>query len=354
MSTARQAPTMVRVDVQELTGYLIALYRYAGTSPAHARIIARSQVEADLRGVTTHGSRLAPGYVAKLRAGALNPRPRMTVLADSAAALALDADRAPGPVAACTAIDAAMRRARTAGVAVVTARNAGHAGALGVYTARAAQRGLIGLLAAQTSAASVALRGGTRPLLGNCALSIAVPGPNQREPVLLDMALGALSWGAVKQRRADHRLLPADGALDVHGAATRDPHRAAMLLSFGGLRGQALAIVVELLAGALTGSSPLPSDMEGRGLLCLAICPDHLALGDRLPAGVATLAHAVRGHTSSATTRMPGDRSWAQRATSLTDGIILDRADVQALITAGHPATPAPPSWSRTTAAART
>ncbi|MFD8563389.1 Ldh family oxidoreductase [Streptosporangium canum] len=345
---------MVAVDARELTGYLTALYRQAGTSRADGSIIARSQVEADMRGITTHGSRLAPGYVAKLRRGVLNPRPQMTVLADGGAALALDADRAPGPVAAHTAMGACVRRARTQGVAVVTVRQAGHAGALGVYTSWAARRGVISVLIAQTSAASIALRGATRPLLGNCALSIAVPGPQPREPVLVDMALGALSWGAVKHLRAHHAPLPEDCALDRHGAPTRDPQRAAALLPFGGVRGQALAIIVELLAGALTGSAPLPQGAEGRGLLCLAICPDRLGLGDQLPAGVTAVAEAVRGPTQPDAARMPGDRGWAQRAASAAGGIALDRTDVQALIAAGHPTTSAPASWRRAAAPADT
>lgn len=334
----------VRVDPAELTGYLTALYQDAGTSPRIGRIIAHAQVEADLRGITSHGSRLAPGYAAKLRHGALNPRPRMVVVTDGGAAVSIDADHAPGPVAAHAAMSTCVRRARTFGAAAVTVCQAGHAGALGIYATLAAWRGMVGVLIGQTSAASVALHGDSQPLLGNTALSVAVPGADWREPVLVDMAMGALSWGAVNQHRAHQDLLPENCALDQHGASTRDPEQAAVLLPFGGIRGQALAIVAELLAGALTGSGALPRGHDGRGLLCLAISPRHLGVGDRLPASVEQVARAVRDRHVP-TGRMPGDRSWAQRAASLTGGITLDVRDVHALIAAGQPGTPAPASW---------
>ncbi|MFG2333414.1 Ldh family oxidoreductase [Streptomyces sp. NPDC048604] len=343
---------VTRIPAAELTDYLERLYQAVGMAPADSRTMAEAHVEADLRGIPGHGSRLAPNYLAKLRSGRLNPRSRMTVLAESAGCLTLDGDLAPGPLAAARAVRGAVERARRAGVGLVTVRGSGHAGALGVHVTRAARQGLIGVLAAQTSSASVALHGGTgQPVLGNSALSIAVPGPEPEQPVLLDMATAAMSWGAVHQHARTGRLLPEGCALDRDGNQVRDPTEAAALLP-GGARGQGLAILLELLVGTLTGSSPLPAGQEGRGLLCLAIDPAHLGIAPQLVAGVQEVGHTVRAPGGA---RMPGDRAWAQRADAVAHGISLDEADLRALVEAGRPAVPAPAGWAiHPTTSART
>ncbi|MGW1769416.1 Ldh family oxidoreductase [Streptomyces sp. NPDC002073] len=304
--------------------------------------MARAHVEADLRGITGHGSRLAPNYLSKIRSGLLNPRPKITVLGDSPACRALDGDMAPGPVAARHAVGAAVVRARRSGAAVATVRNTGHAGALGVYVTWAARHGLIALLAAQTSAASVALHGGTgQPVLGNTALAIAVPGTDPQEPVLLDMAAGAMSWGGVHRRAATGRPLPPGSALDAKGRPVLDPAGAAALLP-AGERGQALAIVLELLVGSLTASNPLPVGSEGRGLLCLAVDPRRFGVAAHLAAGVEAVAAQVRAEGA----RMPGDRAWASRTRFKTTGIGLDEDDMQALIAAGEGHAAVPAAWA--------
>jgi LDH2 family malate/lactate/ureidoglycolate dehydrogenase len=329
-----------RIPAGALARYLAGLYRAAGMTGQGSAAMAADQIEADLRGITSHGSRLAPGYLAKLRAGRLNPRPHLGVLADDAGCLALDADLAPGPLAARAAVHAAVIRARGHGVGLVTVRGAGHAGALGVYASRVARRGLIGFVAAQTSSASLALHGGTRAVLGNSAVAIAIPTAARGRPVLLDTAAAAMSWGRVGQAARAGQLLPPGCALDRHGNATTDPAQAVALLPAGG-RGQALAIVTELLVGPLTASSPLPAGQDGRGLLCLAISPAHLRVAEHLSAGVQQVAYAVRGVGGA---RMPGDRAWAHRAESTTRGIPLGEEEVCALLTAAESSVRTPPA----------
>ncbi|MFE4829863.1 Ldh family oxidoreductase [Streptomyces sp. NPDC056672] len=325
----------------ELTSYLERLYRAAGMSLGGSRTMAEAHVEADLRGIPGHGSRLVPGYLAKLASRALNPRPRMRVLHTSAGCLALEGDLAPGPLAARAAVSAAVLRARQHGTGLVTVSGAGHAGALGVHLTRAARLGLITVLAAQTSSASVALHGGTgRPVLGNSALAIAVPGPDSDEPVVVDMAMGSMSWGSLHARAG--RPLPPGSAVGRDGRQVSDPAEAVALLPGGGVRGQALAVIVELLVGSLTAGSPLPEGREGRGLLCLALAPSRLGAAAALPSGVRAVSAAVREDGG----RMPGDRAWAHRSDATAHGIPMDDDTLRALVDAGRPAVPAPARWT--------
>lgn len=306
--------------------------------------MADCHVEADRCGIPGHGSRLAPDYLDKLRTGHLNPRPLIRTVHEQDAILVVDVDLAPGPVAARLAVDAAILRARRRGVAAVTVRRAGHVGALGIPAARLARRGLVGIVAAQASAPSVALHGGTgTPVLGSSALAVAVPSPDRQRPVLVDLAAAAVSWGRLHQLGRAGQALPAGSALDADGVPVHDPTLAAVLLP-AGERGQGLAIVLELLVGALTGSAPLPTGNDGRGLLVVAIDPRRLGVAASLAPGVAAVARAVREQGA----RMPGDRAWSHRDRAWQDGIHLDSADRTALVDAGRRANVrAPHGWIR-------
>lgn len=263
----------------------------------------------------------------------------MTALRTAGACLVLDAGLTPGPLAARHAVEASMRLARRYGTGLVIVRRAGHAGALGTAATRAASEGLVSVLAAPASSASVALLGGTgTALLGNSALAVAVPAPGQ--PVVLDIAASSSSWGRVHQRARTGQDLPAGCALDASGQPARDPREAAVLLP-AGERGQAAAIVLQLLLGALAGTAPLPDGTEGRGLLSLVIDPALLGV-----AGVAAIADEISRAVRRQGARMPGDRASAHRAAALLDGIDLTDGDLTALIAAGHPDVPAPPEWT--------
>lgn len=333
---------MTRIPARELGRFLTGLYRSAGMSPRAAAGVAAAQVEADLRGLTGHGSRLAPSYLRKLRSGELNPRPRIRVETERGVCVALlHGDRAPGPLAAGIAVRTAVRGCREHGVGLVAARGVGHAGAVGVFASRAARHGLIGIVAAQTSAASVALSGGTGlPVLGNSAVAVAVPGPDPRRPVLLDMAAAALSWGSVHQLGRHGQPLPPGVALDRHGHPAIRAGDAAVLLADGG-RGQAFALLTEILVAVVTGS-PLPrTGQDERGLVCLVIDPGRVTPGDDPAAGIARLAHTVRGQGS----RLPGDRAWAHRTTAAASGLALADLDVCALLGAHRTQSWLPPAF---------
>ncbi|MFE3629460.1 Ldh family oxidoreductase [Streptomyces goshikiensis] len=333
------------VPAAELFSYLMRLFKAAGMNRSGARTLAGALVEADLRGIPGHGSRLAPGLAAKLRDGRLNARPVVTTLRRGTSVVALDADLAPGPVAARHAVAAATHLARRTGTALVTVRRTGHVGALAVPAAQLARRGLVALVAAQTSARSVAVLGGPgTALLGNPALAVAVPAATGQPAALIDLAAASMSWGRLHQHATTQRPLPPGAALDADGHPTTDPARAAVLLP-AGPRAQGLAIVLELLVGALTGSHALPDGQEGRGLLCLAIDPAGLGTSDHLAAAVTELAAELTEHGA----RLPGRRAFDHRTRSATHGVPLDHTDLKRLITAGAPGVRPPHTWTSPT-----
>jgi len=333
---------VTQVAPAALADYLERLYGAAGMSGNAARTMAAAHVEADLRGIPGHGCRLAPVYLAKLRDGRLNPRPLMTARHDTGPCLVMDADLAPGPVAARGAVEASVDRARRHGAGLVVVHRAGHAGALGIPASHVAGQGLVSVLAAPASSASIALLGGTgMPLLGSSALAIAVPGSVPGQPVVLDMAAASTSWGSVHQRARAGLDLPDGCALDATRQPTRDPREAAVLLP-AGERAQAAAIVLQVLLSML-GDTALPDGAEGRILMSLAIDPARLGL-----TAAAATTDAISGAVRGNGTRMPGDRAWAHRSSALRNGIDMDDGDLATLIAAGHPDIPAPPELTHT------
>jgi LDH2 family malate/lactate/ureidoglycolate dehydrogenase len=325
-----------------LADYLERLYRATGMSGDAARTMAAAHVEADLRGIPGHGSRLAPAYLAKLRDGRLSPQPEMTVRHDTGTCLIVDADLAPGPVAARRATEASAERARRHGAGLVIVHRAGHVGALGIAASQVAGQGLAVVVAAPASSASVAVLGGTgTPLLGSSAIAVAVPGSVPGQPVILDMAAASTSWGRVHERARAGLDLAEGIALDAMGQPTRDPSKAAVILP-SGERAQAAAIVMQVLLSVLGGAAPLPGGTEGRLLLSLAIDPGRLGI----TAGAAVV-DAISGTVRGNGARMPGDRAWAHRASALRNGVEVADSDLDALIAAGHPDTPAPPEFTR-------
>jgi LDH2 family malate/lactate/ureidoglycolate dehydrogenase len=316
----------VLVTPEALSATVTALYVRAGMPRAHARHVASLQTATDMLGNQTHGTRLAPGYVAKLIDGRLNPRPKVAIRGRSKAAIGFDADRALGPVAASVAMGLAVRTARDAGVAMVSVTNAGHFGAIGMYALSATEAGMVGLAACHTGSPCVAPFGSDQAVLGNSPFAVAIP-TGDSMPVVLDMAVGAMSWGRIAAHGRQGEPIDEDVALDALGRATRRPSEAATLLPFGGAKGGGLAIAVEMLVGIVSRMDPQESSSEGRSGLFCAIDPSAFGVSpSRATSYVNDLADQVRRARprDSQHVRVPGDAKWSARRSASARGLALD------------------------------
>lgn len=246
-----------RIDHRELEAFARTALVEAGVTEMHADRIADALVRADLRGVDSHGlARLEP-YVRKFLAGGFNPDPDIRVQLVGDAAVLVDADDGPGQSAAVTAIDEAMQLADASGVGIGAVTNSNHFGTAAYYTERASRAGFIGM--AMTNVGSdVVPYGGVSPFLGTNPLSFSIP-TDRDYPITLDMATSVVAMGKIDHASEEGEPLPEGWAVDVTGAPTTDPQRAAALLPVGGPKGYGLAIVVDALCGLLTGAGPSPT-----------------------------------------------------------------------------------------------
>jgi LDH2 family malate/lactate/ureidoglycolate dehydrogenase len=197
-----------------------------------------------------------PHYIRRLKAGAVNPRPDITVNQTAPATALVDGDNAMGHLVMSRAAESAIALAREAGVAWVGATRSNHASTAGIYAEMPVHHGMIGIYAAVANANHMAVWGGAEFLLGTNPLGIGVP--SGAGPLVLDMATTVVSYGTVKKYAMEGRTMPEGWFVNaVTGEPLTDPKRSSegVLLPIGGYKGAGLAIMLGLLAGVLNGAA---------------------------------------------------------------------------------------------------
>jgi ureidoglycolate dehydrogenase (NAD+) len=240
-----------RVAPAALRAWALALLESAGLAAEAAATVAASLVEADLRGVDSHGVARLPVYVERLRAGLLNGTPRPRVLRSDGALALVDGDQGPGQVAGVFASELSVTLARRHGAGAVAVRRSGHYGAAAYYVMRPARDGLVALTTTNSEPYVVPF-GGRRWALGTNPVALAAP---IRDGVfVLDMATSQVAANRVFNARDEGRPIPDGWAVDEHGASTTDPNEAYAVVPLGGYKGYVLAVMVEILSGVLAGA----------------------------------------------------------------------------------------------------
>jgi len=226
-----------------------------GCDAANADALTRTVVAAERDGSKSHGLFRVPGYVASLRSGKVNGRADPNPVKVTPAFIRVDGDRGYTPLAIERGVPALAEAAAEAGIAAMTIASTYHFAALWHEVESIAARGLVGV-ACVSSPAVVAPFGGAEPIFGTNPIAFAWPRPGQR-PVVYDMATAAMAQGEVQIAARDGRTVSAGTGLDAQGEPTDDPQAIldGVQLPFGGHKGSAMALMVELLAAGATGES---------------------------------------------------------------------------------------------------
>ncbi len=313
----------------------------SGVPGPDAALVAESLVQADLWGHGSHGLLRLPWYAARLRSGAMRAVTDPAVLADTGALVLLDGRDGVGQVLADRARALATERARRHGVGVVGVRHSNHFGTAMWFTRRAAREGLVAVLTTNASPA-MAPWGGREKRLGTNPWSIAAPGPDGRV-LALDIANTAVARGKIHLARSRGEPIPDSWALTADGAPTTDPAEGVLgvVLPMAGHKGYAIAFMIDVLSGALTGSAVAtgvsgpdrPGARSGCGHLFLALDPD--AFGDRagFDARVRQLVEEVTSvplAPGADAVRTPGEVEDRAEAANLAAGGVVLARDVRA------------------------
>ena len=244
-----------RVPSAELRGLCAAIFERCGMLSEDASLVADSLVGADLAGTHSHGVMRVPEYARKLTVGGVDPRGHPSVVRDTGAALVVDGGNSMGQIGAAFAMDRAIERAKTTGVAAVAIRGSNHCGALGFFASRALPHDQIGL-ATTNALPTMAPFGGAERILGINPLAVAVPA-DREPPIVYDAAFSASSHGKIRIHQQKGISLPDGWALDEQGRSTNDPAAAidGLLQPIGGFKGAGLAMVMGVLSSMLSGAA---------------------------------------------------------------------------------------------------
>jgi len=241
----------------------------AGVDEDTARAVVDHMVAADRWGRPTHGLSVRFESILRQAEQGVGARP-VQVVADRGTSVLVDANNGFGYAAGARCTDLLVERVRQHGLGAVALKNTGHTGMLGYYADRGARADVVTLGFAHCRP-MVAPFGGKTALLGTNPLTFGLPA--EPHPILVDMGTSAVSNGTVMVCRQEGKSLPEGCALDADGNPTVDPDAVGQgcLLPFGGHRGGALAVAIQLLAGALTGAGVIPPAGKDYGLLLIGL-----------------------------------------------------------------------------------
>lgn len=328
-----------RYPYEKLSKWAQTIFVRAGLDEASAQLAAPQLLLADMMGVGTHGLARLPAYWKQLLKGGLNASPK--IVEDwHGNLLVVEADLGLGQVVGPRVIRNALDALCPAmSLVPFVIRNAGHLGALGTLLVDAAEAGKIAFIS-QVTQPVMAPEGSSRPVIGNNPIAFAAPRPNG-PPFLFDFAASRVARGKVHMAALRGEKLPLGWAIDDRGRPTEDPAAAlaGAILPAADHKGLALAMMVEVLAGALTGARPTLSANGapgGVGAFGFVIDPEAVngaRYADIMREWTDNYIDGVGGHG-----RIPGERSARMRREAAETGLCLPDPLVGILVPLGREA----------------
>ena len=330
---------MPKFTAEDLTAICLNVFQKWNIPTAEAEIVTRSMVDANRVGHDSHGVIHLPKYVRELEAGLIQPGMPIETLHESASIAVLNGNWGFGPVIATRAIELAIQKARRTDISSVAVSRCNETGRLGGYACLAADAGMIALLMANDHGGGpcVAPHGGVEGRLSTNPLACAVPIEGQ-DPIVLDMSTSVVASGKIRVKQHRNEALPDGWLIDAEGESTTNADDfygvpPAALLPFGGAvsahKGFGLSVIVDILAGALTGAGCSKSEdaRVGNGLFVLVI---NVASFREFPGFSAEIERFIEYLKSAKRVagfdaiRMPGERGWETQRRREREGIPID------------------------------
>jgi LDH2 family malate/lactate/ureidoglycolate dehydrogenase len=221
-----------------------------------AGLVADCIVEADLRGVHSHGMIRFPVYVRRLQAGVFNPRPNIRAVRETRTTAVVDGDNGMGQLVSLRAMELAIEKAKDGDCVWVSVGNSNHNGAEAYFAQMAVAHDMIGFCFSVGGINHVTPWGGAEAMLGNNPFAIAIPAGDEL-PVVLDMACSVAARGRVNVAAARGESIPEGWCTDAQGRPTTDPNEAlkGFVLPIAGPKGYALTTVIGMLSTMLSGGA---------------------------------------------------------------------------------------------------
>lgn len=314
-----------------------------GVPKDNSTIVAKYLVEADLRGVDTHGINRIPSYMARIREGVLDPKASPTLRRITPVVAQVDGHNGFGFLAAHMGMETAIEMAKTSGVGLVSIKHSNHFGMSAWVVQQALDAGMMSLVFTNSSPA-LPVWGGKSKLMGVSPIACGAPAGKNGRPFIMDMAPSVAARGKIYKALRRGEKIPEDWALDKDGKRTDDPAKAleGVMLPMGGPKGSAIAIMMDVFSGVLSGSAfaghvtnPYdPSKPADVGHFLVAIKPDLFMSSDEFRERMDYLYKRVVGSDKMDGVErifFPGEIEDVCKEKRLQEGIPLVEAEVQAL-----------------------
>lgn len=258
----------VTIGASELAAFTARLFTAVGVPEGDAATVAEALVQADLEGHPSHGVMLVEMYIDRLRNGSVSPTARPTIVSERHGAVVVDAKHVLGQLSGDYAMSLCIERARQFGAGVTAVRHGFHFGTARRFALAAARSDCVGIAMCNTRPLMPAPGGGER-LVGNNPIAIAIPSDGAI-PIVVDMAMSEAAMGKIRAAEKTARNIPPNWAVGPDGSPTTNPADAikGMLLPAAGPKGFALAFIIDLMCGLLSGGAigeavqPLYGDMS--------------------------------------------------------------------------------------------
>lgn len=325
-----------------------ALVAAGGSEPREAQLVAENLVTANLTGHDSHGIGMIPRYVESLQEGGLQPNRHPAIKFDGGALIALDGRAGYGQVIGLEATDIAIERAKAHGVCVMALANSHHLCRIGQWAEQAVAQGLVSISFVNVISRSiVAPFGGSDARFGTNPCTVGVPLAGQ-PPFILDMATSGVAQGKVRVAHNKGEKLPPGLLLDDKGNPTLEARFGVLepfgaLTTFGLHKGYGLAVVCELLGGALSGGGTWHTADRSKkrvlnGMLTILIDPRKLGTAAVFEREARAFVEWVKQSPPAPgvdRVRIAGDPERETRARREKDGIAVDAATWQEIRAAG-------------------
>ncbi|MCD4669862.1 MAG: Ldh family oxidoreductase [Actinomycetia bacterium] len=258
---------ILRFKKQDLIDYTIKFMQKLGVPAGDAAIAGDILIEADLRGVSSHGLiRLSTYYGSRLKKGYMNPITATKIISETDATISFDGGNGLGQVNSHRAMTACVEKARKSNIAIATVNHSNHYGIAGYYAMMALESDMIGISMTNSQPLAAPTYGRTA-VLGTNPIAVAVPSYN-KYPYVLDMATSVVAIGKIKVFEKKGEKIPMGWGMDDQGDVTDDPKKVqsggpGALLPLGSTdilrsyKGYGLALLVDILCGALSGAAAL-------------------------------------------------------------------------------------------------
>lgn len=313
----------MHISVDDARGLAETFLTKTGMSTTDAAIVADILLEAELRGRKTHGFIRLPGIKNRYEHG---KRTDIRVDKEAGQCIRIDGGNQPGYLVAYRAMELAIERAKQNGAGIVGVYNTSHCGMAGYYVDMARKADVIGLLFADCLP-RITPEGGTEAILGTNPIAVGIP--SNTVPILFDMSTAAITNGDLLVAMREGGTIAEGIAFDPAGEPTTDADAAlkGSVRPFGGHKGFGLALITQILAGALVNAATIPNPGTNYGLLMITIDPTTFVPLSQFKTEVDKLIARVKANrreTGITEILIPGERAYRQREAHLADGIHLD------------------------------